>query len=261
MTPEDPHILVVDDHREIRESLAQFLRKNGRRATAVESAEAARRAIKENRIDAVILDIMMPGEDGLSLCRHIRETNHIPVILLSARAEELDRIIGLEVGADDYVVKPFNPRELLARIDAVLRRTHALPPNVEAPTGEALRFDRWTLKLAERELVDDEGQVHEMSTGEYRLLLTFLQRPQDRAVARSIARSRLRWRQGRVRSRGRYASQPPAPQDRSRRAHAETDQNRLGRRLRLHGAGRKSVKFNPFQHADRAHGGSSPSSP
>jgi two-component system, OmpR family, response regulator len=177
MALEDPHILVVDDHREIRESLAQFLRKNGRRATAVENAEAARKAIKENRVDLIILDIMMPGEDGLSLARHVRETSQIPVILLSARAEELDRIIGLEVGADDYVVKPFNPRELLARIDAVLRRTHALPPNVEAPSGEALRFDRWRLKIAERELVDDDGNTHELSTGEYRLLLTFLQRP------------------------------------------------------------------------------------
>lgn len=177
MALEDPHILVVDDHREIRESLAQFLRKNGRRATAVESAEAARKAIKEHRIDLVILDIMMPGEDGLSLCRHIREANHIPVILLSARAEELDRIIGLEVGADDYVVKPFNPRELMARIDAVLRRTHALPPSAEAPTGEALHFDRWKLMIAERVLVDDEGRSHELSTGEYRMLLTFLQRP------------------------------------------------------------------------------------
>ncbi|HVY83689.1 MAG TPA: response regulator [Caulobacterales bacterium] len=177
MAPEDPQILVVDDHREIRESLAQFLRKNGRRAIAVDSAEAARKTIKENRIDLVILDIMMPGEDGLSLCRHIRESNHIPVILLSARAEELDRIVGLEIGADDYVVKPFNPRELLARADAVLRRTHALPPTVEAPTGEALRFDRWTLKLAERELVDEGGDAQELSTGEYRLLLTFLQRP------------------------------------------------------------------------------------
>ncbi|MBI3438098.1 MAG: response regulator [Proteobacteria bacterium] len=174
---EDPHILVVDDHREIRESLAQFLRKNGRRATAVDSAEAARKAIKENRIDLVVLDIMMPGEDGLSLCRHIRETNNIPVILLSARGEDLDRIIGLEVGADDYMVKPFNPRELMARMDAVLRRTHALPPEAQAPSGEALRFDRWTLKVAERELVDDDGVTHELSTGEYRLLLTFLQRP------------------------------------------------------------------------------------
>lgn len=177
MALEDPHILVVDDHREIRESLAQFLRKNGRRATAVEGADAARKAIKQSRVDLVILDIMMPGEDGLSLCRHIRETNRIPVILLSARGEDVDRIIGLEVGADDYVVKPFNPRELLARIDAVLRRTHALPPNVDAPSGEAIRFDRWTLKVAERELVDENGVAHELSTGEYRLLLTFLQRP------------------------------------------------------------------------------------
>jgi two-component system, OmpR family, response regulator len=177
MVPEDPHILVVDDHREIRESLAQFLKKNGRRAMAVESAEAARKAIKENRFDLVILDIMMPGEDGISLCRHIREANHIPVILLSARAEEIDRIIGLEVGADDYVVKPFNPRELLARIDAVLRRTYALPPNAEPPSGDALRFDRWTLKLAERELVDETGRAQELSTGEFRLLITFLERP------------------------------------------------------------------------------------
>jgi two-component system, OmpR family, response regulator len=177
MVPDDPHILVVDDHRDIRESLAQFLKKNGRRAMAVENAEAARRAIKENRFDLVILDIMMPGEDGISLCRHIREANHIPVILLSARAEEIDRIIGLEVGADDYVVKPFNPRELLARIDAVLRRTYALPPNATPPTGEALRFDRWTLKLAERELVDETGAAQELSTGEFRLLITFLERP------------------------------------------------------------------------------------
>lgn len=177
MAPDDPHILVVDDHREIRESLALFLKKNGRRATAVESAESARKAIKDGRVDLVILDIMMPGEDGLSLCRHIREANHIPVILLSARAEDLDRIIGLEVGADDYVTKPFNPRELLARIDAVLRRTHALPPDTQAPTGEAMRFDRWTLKVAERELVDESGETHELSTGEYRLLMTFLTRP------------------------------------------------------------------------------------
>jgi two-component system OmpR family response regulator len=177
MAPEDPNILVVDDHKEIRESLAQFLRKNGRRAVAAANSEEARRALKENRIDLVILDIMMQGEDGLSLCRHIRATSRTPVILLSARAEELDRIIGLEVGADDYVVKPFNPRELLARIDAVLRRTHALPPDIEAPSGETLKFDRWTLRLAERELVDEAGQAHDLSSGEYRLLLTFLQRP------------------------------------------------------------------------------------
>lgn len=177
MALDDPHILIVDDHRDIRESLAQFLRKQGRRATPVESAEAARRMLKDSRIDVVVLDIMMPGEDGLSLCRHIRATSRIPVILLSARAEDLDRIVGLEIGADDYVTKPFNPRELLARIDAVMRRTHALPPSADATSGETMRFDRWTLKVAERELVDDAGQSHELSTGEYRLLLTFLQRP------------------------------------------------------------------------------------
>ncbi len=177
MAPEDPHILVVDDHRDIRESLVLFLKKNGKRATAVDGAEGARKVLREGRVDCVILDIMMPGEDGLSLCRHIRETARVPVILLSARGEDVDRIVGLEVGADDYVIKPFNPRELLARIDAVLRRTHALPPDTAPPSGEALRFDRWMLKLAERELVDENGEAHELSTGEYKMLLTFLQRP------------------------------------------------------------------------------------
>ena len=172
-----PHILIVDDHRDIRDALGRYLQDNGMKVTLAESAPAARRVLSQREIDLMVLDIMMPGEDGLSLCRSVREHRRTPVILLSARTEELDRIIGLEVGADDYVVKPFNPRELLARIDAVLRRTHALPPSAEAPSGDALRFDRWTLKLAERELVDDSGQAHEMSTGEYRLLLTFLQRP------------------------------------------------------------------------------------
>lgn len=177
MSLEDPHILVVDDHREIRDSLVQFLKKNGRRASPAENAEAARAALKEGRFDLVILDIMMPGEDGLSLCRHIREAFATPVILLSARAEEIDRIVGLEIGADDYVVKPFNPRELLARADAVLRRTHAPPPVAEAVAGETYRFAGWTLNVAERGLVDPEGKSHELSTGEYKLLLTFLQRP------------------------------------------------------------------------------------
>ena len=111
-----PHILVVDDARDIREPLARYLRENGYRATACESAAAARRALKTAGIDLVVLDIMMPGEDGLSLCRYIRESSGIPVIMLTARGEELDRIVGLEIGADDYLGKPFNPRELLARV-------------------------------------------------------------------------------------------------------------------------------------------------
>lgn len=176
MAAETPHILVVDDHRDIRDSLVQFLEKNGRRATAAENAEAARRILREGKIDLVTLDIMMPGEDGLSLCRHIRETTGTPIILLTARGEEIDRIIGLELGADDYVLKPFSPRELLARIDAVLRRVNASARAGEA-SGEALKFDRWTLRVPERDLVDENGLSHELSTGEFRLLLTFLQRP------------------------------------------------------------------------------------
>ncbi|MBI1188735.1 MAG: response regulator [Alphaproteobacteria bacterium] len=177
MAAETPHILVVDDHRDIRDSLVQFLEKNGRRASAAENAEAARRILRDETIDLVTLDIMMPGEDGLSLCRHIRETSGTPIILLTARGEEVDRIIGLELGADDYVIKPFSPRELLARIDAVLRRVNAAPRSGEAATGEALKFDRWTLRVPERDLVDEHGASHELSTGEFRLLLTFLQHP------------------------------------------------------------------------------------
>jgi two-component system OmpR family response regulator len=177
MAAETPHILVVDDHRDIRSSLVQFLEKNGRRASAAENAESARRILSSETIDLVTLDIMMPGEDGLSLCRHIRETTGTPIILLTARGEEVDRIIGLELGADDYVLKPFSPRELLARIDAVLRRVNAAPKGGEAAAGDALKFDRWTLRVPERDLVDETGHSHELSTGEFRLLLTFLQRP------------------------------------------------------------------------------------
>ena len=117
-----PHLLLVDDERSIREPLAQYLSRNGFRVTAVDSAAEARVRLNANAIDLVILDIMMPGEDGLSLCRHIRETSEIPVILLTAKSEETDRIVGLEIGADDYVLKPFSPRELVARIKVIFRR-------------------------------------------------------------------------------------------------------------------------------------------
>ena len=135
-----PHILVVDDARDIREPLVRYLKELGYRASSADSAAAARRAMRTSGIDLVILDIMMPGEDGLSLCRSIRESSGIPVIMLTARGEELDRIVGLEVGADDYVAKPFNPRELLARVGAVLRRTNTLPPRLRGPTAERYRF-------------------------------------------------------------------------------------------------------------------------
>ena len=127
---EQPHILVVDDHRDIRDSLVKYLEKNGYRASSAADAREARKALKIASIDLVILDIMMPGEDGLSLCQFIRQSSDLPVILLTARDDETDRIIGLEVGADDYVTKPFNPRELLARIKTISRRTNAMPPRL-----------------------------------------------------------------------------------------------------------------------------------
>ena len=120
-----PHLLLVDDERSIREPLAAYLTKQGFRVTQAGDAESARTRLTAYAIDLVILDIMMPGEDGLSLCRHIAATSDVPVILLTARTEETDRIIGLEMGADDYVVKPFSPRELATRVKVILRRATA----------------------------------------------------------------------------------------------------------------------------------------
>ena len=122
---DEPHILVVDDHRDIRDALAKYLARNGYRVSQADSAGTARRVLRDASIDLCVLDIMMPGEDGLSLTRDLRAEGNLPIILLTAVAEETDRIVGLEIGADDYLTKPFNPRELLARIKAVLRRTQA----------------------------------------------------------------------------------------------------------------------------------------
>jgi len=172
-----PHILVVDDEREIREPLAKYLARNGLRATIAANAGDARKELKTSAIDLVVLDIMMPGEDGLSLCRHLRETTDIPVILLTAMAEDTDRVIGLEIGADDYLTKPFNPRELLARIRAVLRRARSIPRPREAAAGERLKFGGWVLDMNRRELIDSDGVAAPLSTAEFKLLSTFLRRP------------------------------------------------------------------------------------
>ncbi|MGF1457296.1 MAG: response regulator [Alphaproteobacteria bacterium] len=172
-----PHILVVDDHRDIRDSLVRTLKAEGLRANAAETAAQARKILKTRRIDLILLDVMMPGEDGLSLCRSIVETSGVPVILLTARVEETDRIVGLEMGADDYVTKPFSPRELIARIKAVLRRTRALPPGQRPPEAETLRFAGWTLHVSQRNLETATGVTVPLSTGEFRLLMVFLAHP------------------------------------------------------------------------------------
>ena len=172
-----PHIAVVDDHRDIRDLVGKYLMQHGYRISLAENAVAFRRLLERNALDLVVLDVMMPGEDGLSLCRHLRSTTDLPVILLTAMAEETDRIVGLEVGADDYVSKPFNPRELLARIKAVLRRVQSLPPQKGRLATKVVRFDRWTFDVNRRELTGDDGVAVPLSTAEFRLLCAFLDHP------------------------------------------------------------------------------------
>lgn len=172
------HILVVDDHREIRDALAAYLSKHGYRVSLASGAESMREALAKSAIDLIVLDIMMPGDDGLTLCRELRQTSDIPVILLTAVADDTDRVVGLELGADDYITKPFNPRELLARIKVVLRRTHSLPPQRRQPAGERrMAFDRWLLDVPRQELIGEDGVSVPLSTGEFRLLLALLERP------------------------------------------------------------------------------------
>ena len=174
---QNPHILIVDDERDIRDPLASYLAKNDLRITTAPNAAAAREILAVHAIDLVLLDIMMPGEDGLSLAGFIRASTATPLILLTAKTDELDRILGLEIGADDYVTKPFSPRELLARIKAVLRRATGEASLVRSPDADGFAFDSWLLKTGERELVDEQGVSLALSTGEYNLLLAFVTHP------------------------------------------------------------------------------------
>jgi DNA-binding response OmpR family regulator len=151
------------------------LSRNGFRVSKARDAAAAREIIAAHSLDIALIDIMMPGEDGLSLTGFIRATTKLPVILLTAKAEETDRIVGLELGADDYVTKPFSPRELVARIKAVLRRTS--DDRVKAPDADAYAFGDWVLRTGERELVGTDGREVALSTGEYNLLLALVTHP------------------------------------------------------------------------------------
>lgn len=173
----EPHILIVDDHQDIRQLVGKYLNKHGFRTTVADGGGQMRRILKASAIDLVVLDVMMPGEDGLSLCRHVRETSQLPVILLTAMAEETDRIIGLEIGADDYLTKPFNPRELMARIKAVLRRSEALPPRADTLPRGMIGFADWQLDAAQRQLLDADGVAVPLSTSEFKLLSVFIDHP------------------------------------------------------------------------------------
>lgn len=174
-----PHILLVDDDKQIRTGLARFLVSNGIRVTEAGNDIAMWKSLEVGKFDLIVLDIMMPGEDGLSLCRRLRATRPIPIVLLTAMSSETDRIIGLEIGADDYVTKPFSPRELLARIRAVLRRTQNALSKEEPVTQSIYMFDGWHLDTVRRVLRNPDNVLVDLTAGEFDLLLAFVERPQQ----------------------------------------------------------------------------------
>ena len=171
---ERPHVLIVDDDREIRGLLAQYLEKHEFRTTTVAEGREMRRVLDRSHVDLLVLDLMLPGEDGLSLCRELRSRSQLPIIMLTARGEDVDRIVGLELGADDYVAKPFNPRELLGRIKAVLRRSAHAPRDPSPESVRAFTFGDWRLNTVTRTLTNSEGREQSLSGAEYRLLAVLL---------------------------------------------------------------------------------------
>ena len=175
-------LLLVDDEAALREPLADYLARQGFAVAQAASAAEARALLRDETPDLALLDIMMPGEDGLSLCRHLVEARQLPTIFLTARGEATDRIVGLEIGADDYVVKPFEPRELVARIRSVLRRAARSAggsADAGAEVAEVLGFEGWTLDPLKRRLTDPEGAVVAISSAEFRLLMAFLEHPRQ----------------------------------------------------------------------------------
>lgn len=191
---EKTHILVVDDDQEIRDLVARYLRQHDLRVRTAADGVQMRRELADWSFDLVILDLMLPGEDGLSLCRRLRADGNMPVIMLTAMGEETDRTIGLEMGADDYIAKPFNPRELLARIKAVLRRTSQInPANNSNEINEILGFAGWKFNMKTRELTSPDGLLTPLSAGEHDLLVALVTHPQrvlSREQLLDMARSR-----------------------------------------------------------------------
>lgn len=175
------HILVVDDDPDVRNLVSHFFEKNGFRVSVVEDGKGLRSVLDSgDRIDLIVLDLMLPGDDGLVLCRNLRAQSNIPVVILSARGEEVDRIVGLEMGADDYLPKPFHPRELLARVRSVLRRSQSPPlPTKTDPKEDDIsyRFAGWTLDVPARQLYSPSGDKTFLSGGEFSLLKAFLDFP------------------------------------------------------------------------------------
>jgi two-component system, OmpR family, response regulator len=188
-----PHLLVVDDDRGIRELLGDLLPKRGFKVTAVRDEPEMRRVLASAEVDLIILDVMLPGRDGLSICRDLRATERTPIVMLTARGDPVDRVVGLEMGADDYLPKPFDLRELEARVRAVLRRSGQDNGPTGSERGKALGFSGWKLEVQQRQLSSPEGMIVELTSGEFDVLMAFAERPQrilSREQLIDIARGR-----------------------------------------------------------------------
>jgi two-component system OmpR family response regulator len=172
-----PHLLVVDDDSDIRTLLRDYLQEHSYRVSLAADGRQMHALLEQSRIDLVVLDLMLPGEDGLSLCRKLRGQGTLPILMLTARTDPIDRILGLEIGADDYLIKPFEPRELLARIRNILRRTQSQPVSLAPERVARYRFDGWLLEAATHELTSPGGVSISLSVSEYRLLHVFLTHP------------------------------------------------------------------------------------
>ncbi len=179
------HLLVVDDDPQLRLLVSRFLQRFGYRVSVAPDGQVMREIMARSPIDLVILDVMLPGETGLDLCRAVRRTTQVPIIMLTARGEEGDRVAGLEVGADDYVTKPFSPRELLARVRAVLRRMRGRPASSEPRGADIVAFDGWTLDLRRRELTSPSGILVDLSSGEFDMLVAFIEHA-NRVLSRDM---------------------------------------------------------------------------
>lgn len=188
-----PAILIVDDDAQIRDLLSDYLSGFGMEVTAVAGGAQMEAAMKSHPFDLIILDLMLPGEDGLALCRNLRAKSSIPILMLTARGETTDRIVGLEVGADDYISKPFEPRELVARIQSILRRTQSVIDHTLRAGSDSVTFDGWTLQLSMRQLVSASGTVIPLSNAEFRLLNVFLEHP-NRVLTRDFLLEEARGR-------------------------------------------------------------------
>lgn len=179
-------ILVVDDDQAIRELLSEYLTKAGFSVISAEDGVDMAEKLKSNQPDMIILDIMMPGDDGFVLCQRVRQTSNVPIIMLTANSDEVDRVLGLEIGADDYMAKPFSPRELLARIKALLRRSVFIKQEIKSSKPRYIKFAHWTLDTLQHSLLNDIGQSLSLTGADYQLLMLFLGNPNQ-----SISRDQI----------------------------------------------------------------------